>query len=50
MSLTDAINWVLTEIIHVVNWLNTWQIVGIPFLYWLIGYTVMAITMRFIFG
>lgn len=50
MTLTDALNWVLTEIIHTVNFLGQWEFLGISFLYWLIGYTVMAISLRFIFG
>lgn len=50
MTLVDAVNWVLTEIIHAVNFLGQWEFMGVPFLMWIIGYTIMAISLRFIFG
>lgn len=43
----SAISFVFTIISSAVSWLISWEYLGIPFLYYLIGLAVIGMIMRF---
>lgn len=45
--MATAVTFVLNVITSAVNWLGSWQFLGIPFLYYMIGIAVIGILMRF---
>lgn len=45
--MVTAVEYVLNVIGSAVSWLASWEFLGIPFLYYLIGLAVIAILMRF---
>lgn len=47
--MTDALNFVFQQIAKTTIYLESWQFLGVPFLYWLIGMIILEITMRYIF-
>lgn len=42
--------WFVNEIASWVSWLGFWSIYGIPFLYYIMGFTVLGLLMDYIFG
>ena len=47
--MTAALEFVLSVISSAVNWLLSWQYLGVPFLYYLMGLAVISIMLRFVF-
>lgn len=47
--MTSALEFVLSVISSAVNWLLSWQYLGVPFLYYLMGLAVISIMLRFVF-
>lgn len=47
--MSSAIEFVLSVISSAVNWLLSWQYLGVPFLYYLMGIAVISIMLRFVF-
>lgn len=43
----DAVNWVFSVIASAVNWLDSWQYMGVSFLSWLIALAVIGIVLRY---
>lgn len=47
--MNDAFNYVFSTISSFVSWLNAWSFLGVSFLYWIIGVSIMGILLQRIF-
>lgn len=45
----QALQFVLSVITSSVNWLLSWQYLGVPFLYYLMGIVIIGVVLRFVF-
>lgn len=50
MPVTDVFTMVVSEMGEWVYWLKSWQLFGIPFLWYFIGFVIIGLLMDFIFG
>lgn len=48
-GIQEALAFVFEVISRSVNWLTSWTYLGVPFLYYIIGLTVIGMIMRFAF-
>lgn len=47
--MAQALQYVFTVIASAVNWLGSWQYMGVSFIHFLIGIAVIGIILRFAF-
>lgn len=48
--MADVFTFYVNEIGAWVSWLFSWQLYGVPFLYYLMGFALMGVLFDFIFG
>lgn len=47
---TAVFNMIVNEIGSWVQWLNSWQLFGVSFLYYFMGFVIIGLLIDFIFG
>lgn len=48
--MADVLTMFINEIAGWIQFLGSWSLYGIPFLYYLMGFTVLGLLMDYIFG
>lgn len=48
--MSQVFTFVVTEIGAWISWLSSWNLYGIPFLYYIMGFIITGLLMEFIFG
>lgn len=50
VTMADVFTFMVNEIGAWVNWLSSWSLYGIPFLFYFMGFIIMGLLFDFIFG
>ena len=48
--MADVFTFYVNEIGEWVSWLSSWNLYGVPFLFYLMGFVIIGAVMDFIFG